>query len=609
MQTYVPFTARQIKPRGWLRRQLTIQAEGLGGQLDRIWPDVRDSAWIGGSREGWERVPYWLDGFVPLAYLLEDDGLIRRAKRYIDAIVAAQQPDGWLCPCPPEQRASYDTWALQLITKTLTVYHECSGDERIPDVLYRALKNYHDLLADGTLHLFDWGKFRWFECFVAIRFVYARCREPWLLDLARLLHEQGEDYTAETDKWQRPINRWRFETHIVNIAMMLRSEALTHDLLGLPYTDTAARLHDILEKYNGTPVGLFTGDECLSGLSPIQGTELCAVVEQMYSYEWLYACTGEEKWAERLELLAFNALPGTFDDRMQAHQYLQMSNQTSCEALPGRPLARTDGPEANVFGLEPNYGCCTANFHQGWPKLALSAFLSGDGVLHSALLLPCELDAPQAHIRLETDYPFLNSATYTVEARQPFTLTVRVPSFAEEVTVNGAPAAGSPLSFTFSAGERRQIVLSFSVRPRFIERPYGLRSVRCGSLVFSVPVPCRIVPREYERDGVPRKFPYCDYDYLPDGPFGFAFCGQELTVERRAPGAVPFSSQQPPVTVDAAMQPIDWGLEDGFERICAKLPHSTVPTGAPRTVRLVPYACAKLRMTELPEVDPAHSQL
>ena len=34
---------------------------------------------------------------------------------------------------------------------------------------------------------------------------------------------------------------------------------------------------------------------------------------------------------------------------------------------------------------------------------------------------------------------------------------------------------------------------------------------------------------------------------------------------------------------------------------------STVPTGAPRTVRLVPYACAKLRMTELPEADPVRS--
>jgi hypothetical protein len=27
--------------------------------------DVRDSRWIGGDRDGWERVPYWLDGFVP----------------------------------------------------------------------------------------------------------------------------------------------------------------------------------------------------------------------------------------------------------------------------------------------------------------------------------------------------------------------------------------------------------------------------------------------------------------------------------------------------------------------------------------------------------------
>ena len=47
------------------------------------------------------------------------------------------------------------------------------------------------------------------------------------------------------------------------------------------------------------PAGVFTGDECLSGVSPIQGAELCSVVELMYSYEHLYACTGDKKWAER----------------------------------------------------------------------------------------------------------------------------------------------------------------------------------------------------------------------------------------------------------------------------------------------------------------------
>ena len=75
-------TTKNIKPSGWLLKQLKIQAKGLCGNLDKVWPDIKDSAWIGGDREGWERVPYWLDGFVPLAYLLEDDDMIRRARLY-----------------------------------------------------------------------------------------------------------------------------------------------------------------------------------------------------------------------------------------------------------------------------------------------------------------------------------------------------------------------------------------------------------------------------------------------------------------------------------------------------------------------------------------------
>ena len=60
-------TTKEIKPEVWLSRQLEIQAEGLSGHLDLIWPDIRDSKWIGGDKDGWERVPYWLDGFIPLA--------------------------------------------------------------------------------------------------------------------------------------------------------------------------------------------------------------------------------------------------------------------------------------------------------------------------------------------------------------------------------------------------------------------------------------------------------------------------------------------------------------------------------------------------------------
>ena len=94
---YSRFTSKEIKPRGWLKRQLRIQAESLSGNLDKMWPDIRDSKWIGGDKDGWERVPYWLDGFIPLAYLLEDEDLIQRAQKYVEAIIAGQQPDGYDC--------------------------------------------------------------------------------------------------------------------------------------------------------------------------------------------------------------------------------------------------------------------------------------------------------------------------------------------------------------------------------------------------------------------------------------------------------------------------------------------------------------------------------
>ncbi len=592
------YTTDEIKPCGWLRRQLEIQAEGLSGNLDKIWPDIKDSAWIGGNKEGWERVPYWLDGFIPLAYLLENKDMIKRSKKYIDAIISFQKKDGWICPCDDGKRKTYDTWAVLLITKTLTVYYQCSKDEKIPDVIYSVLKNYYELLSNGEIKLFDWGNARWFEGFIAINFMYERCREQWLVDLARILREQGLDYNEAVPLWKRPLNRWRFDTHIVNIGMMLKSEAVSCDILGEEYTDNAERLHEILYKYNGTPVGLFTGDECLSGLSPIQGTELCSVVEQMYSYEILYAYTGDKKWAERLELLAFNALPAAISDDMWTHQYDQMSNQIACQKFPGKPIFRTNGEESHLFGLEPNFGCCTANFNQGWPKFALSAFMHNENTVINAVPVPSELKTDGIHIKIETDYPFDNSFKYSVEAEMPFVFRIRIPSFAENLIVNGKSVSADELSFDVT--DKLEISMSFDVSPCFEKRPCELNTVRCGSLVFSVPVGYKKKMYEFEKDGVERKFPYCDYEYIPTTDWNYAFCSTELDVQRHGVSDVPFSSEKPAVTLRSEVKKINWGLEDGYETVCAKQPESREPVGEAEEMLLYPYGSAKLRMTELP---------
>lgn len=594
------YTSNEIKPLGWLKRQLEIQAEGLSGNLDKIWNDIKNSAWIGGDKDGWERVPYWLDGFIPLAYLLENEDMIARAKKYIDAIISYQKPDGWICPCKDEDRNKYDTWAVQLISKTLTVYYQCSNDERIPDIIYRTLKNYYDLLKEGEIKLFDWGNARWFECFIAINFLYERCGEEWLKDLAKILKEQGMDYNEAIPLWKRPLNRWRFDTHIVNIGMMLKSEAVSCGILGGEYTDNAEKLHEILKEYNGTPVGLFTGDECLSGLSPIQGTELCAVAEQMYSYEILYAFTGDKKWAERLEVLAFNALPATISDDMWTHQYDQMSNQIACIKFPGKPIFRTNGQESHLFGLEPNYGCCTANFNQAWPKLALSVFMHNGDTVINAVPVPSELKTEDKYIRIETEYPFKNTFKYTVKAKKGFGFKIRVPSFAENLTVNGEKMSGDMLSFDIGAGEEKKIIVGFDTVPYFEKRPHDLNTVKCGSLVFSVPVKFEKNMLEYERDGVERKFPYCDYELIPVSDWNYAYCSDRLEIQRGNVDDVPFSSEKPPVTVKATVKKINWGYEDGYDTVCAKIPESREPIGDAAEILLYPYGCAKLRMTEMP---------
>src|SRR5512138_935346 len=95
-----PLPLGSIRPEGWLARQLRIQADGLSGHLDEFWPDVGQSKWFGGTAEGWERAPYWLDGAIPLAWVLEDQRLQGKMRRHVETILAGQRADGWYGPYP-----------------------------------------------------------------------------------------------------------------------------------------------------------------------------------------------------------------------------------------------------------------------------------------------------------------------------------------------------------------------------------------------------------------------------------------------------------------------------------------------------------------------------
>ena len=78
-----------IRPRGWLRNQLEIMRSGTTGHLDEVYAKImNDNGWLGGQGDGWEETPYWLDGAVPLAYL------VRRYKTQRESIEVYQLDAG-----------------------------------------------------------------------------------------------------------------------------------------------------------------------------------------------------------------------------------------------------------------------------------------------------------------------------------------------------------------------------------------------------------------------------------------------------------------------------------------------------------------------------------
>ncbi len=602
------FTAQELKPTGWLKRQLEIQAAGLAGNLDKVWPDVRDSRWIGGDKEGWERVPYWLDGFIPLAWLLDNEDMKARATRYVDAILERQQPDGWLCPCSDEERTHYDMWALILIGKVLAVYGDCTGDPRIETALYKAFRQYYLYINCITLN--QWGAARWFECLIPIFWLYERRPEKWLLTLALKLRCQGMDYEALFEHWpnQEPDDNWSFLNHVVNMAMCIKASGL-FALAGGGDPDAFAEMAwQTLMRDHGMACGHFTGDECLAGTSPIRGSELCSVAEAMYSYEWLAALTGFEKWGDRLEMTAFNALPAAISPDMWSHQYDQLTNQPQCTRFPDKehPFG-TNGPESHLFGLEPNFGCCTANFGQAWPKLALSALMrTQEGIAVTAIApvkVETVINGKKVTCELRTNYPFEDGYQVVVCAEEPvrFALDLRIPGFAQKALVDGAAAEpGKSFRIERLWEGSTEVTVTLSFQAEYVSRPSGLFCVRRGPLVYSLPVKEQWNRIEYVRDDVERKYPYCDYELLPLTPWNYGFVGGELTFHQGTVGDCPFSPEGAPVWIETSLAQVDWQMKNG---LCEELPRSKAPISAPETLRLIPYGCTNLRMTELPILE------
>ena len=160
------------------------------------------------------------------------------------------------------------------------------------------------------------------------------------------------------------------QTHIVNVTMALKYPALVTYFQDQGGEEILEKAIQDLTRFHGVVTGAVNGDEHLAGNDPARGAELCSIAEYMFSLEMSLEIFGDPKYGDLLERLAYNAYPAMFSEDYTGHQYLQQANQIRA-TNEERPWFNNE-KDSNTYGLEPNFGCCTANMHQAWPKLVQS---------------------------------------------------------------------------------------------------------------------------------------------------------------------------------------------------------------------------------------------
>ncbi len=336
------------------------------------------------------------------------------------------------------------------------------------------------------------------------------------------------------------------ENHGVNTGMGLKYGGVRYRLTGdAKDQGSVFRMLDLLDRYHGQATGIFTCDEHLAGRSPSQGTELCTVVEAMYSLEVAAGILADPRLGDRLEQLAFNALPATFTKDMTAHQYDQQCNQVICSAK-GEHVYTSNGPEANLYGLEPNFGCCTANMHQGWPKFVSHLWMkTDDGGLAAIAYAPCvietKIQGKPVKVTVETSYPFREEIAIKVTVAEPMTfpLHLRIPGWAdryelrlptrsadEEAVGRGGTISGQrrypaqswkyiPLSLSWSG--TKTLILRLPLSVRLFQGDNNAVAIERGPLVYALPV-----DTEWKKLRDRPNLPFDDWEVYPKSPWNYA---------------------------------------------------------------------------------------
>ena len=636
-KTYIELPIGAIQPQGWLKEQLNRMRTGMTGYLDSIYSQVvgQRNGWIGGDGDVWERGPYWIDGLLPLAYIMNDAELKKKVQPWIEWTLTSQKPNGYFGPDTdrePEEglqrNNSRDWWPKMVMLKVMQQYYSATGDKRVISFMtnyfnYQLKELPNHPLGNWTF----WGEQRGGDNLMMVYWLYNITGDSFLLELGELIHKQTFNWT-DVFLRQDHLSR-QHSLHCVNLGQGFKEPVVYFQQNQNPEQLKAVKkaVRDMRNTI-GLPIGLWAGDELLRFGNPVQGSELCTTVEMMYSLESILQITGDVQWADHLEKIAYNALPTQTTDNFDARQYYQQVNQIKV-SRDIRNFVTPHHDTDNLFGELTGYPCCTSNMHQGWPKFTQNLwYATNDNGIAALIYAPSEVLAKVGNgkfitVKESTQYPFEETITFTIEFRNrkekeiKFPFHLRIPEWCKNpvITINGENATvetrqGEIAKINRIWKNNDKIVLHLPMEVSISQWYDGGAAVERGPLLYALKMNENWQKKTTESHEA-KRYGKWYYQVTSDAPWNYALPNHNLRKENIKNAFIveikdsaydyPWTLQNAPITIKTkGLRLPGWKEYSGSTGPIPFFTQQGEDVGKEEDIELIPYGCSTLRIAVFP---------
>ncbi len=495
---------RDIRSAGWLQDFLHRQAKGLTGNVAvsgypygyKFWGTKAENT--AGSYAAWwpyEQTAYWIDGALKCGYLVGDEALYHNALEEVDFAIDHAATDGFI---GPDSLREKDRWPHAVFFRAVLAQYEISQDAHYLEALIRHYRS--------TPHPMGWD--RDVTGVEILLHLYQESGQPDLLEMAETLYARFNAQWPEHDCSINTLLSEKQQTeHGVTYNEEAKLAAMLYSATGQEeYLQAAVHGYAKLDRDSLLADGLHSCSEHIRGKDARDMHETCDLTDHTWALAYLLQATGEARYADRIEQVIYNALPGSITKDFRALQYFSCPNQVIATSSSNHNLFMHG---LNWMSYRPDHEvqCCPGNLHRAMPNFISKMWLrTPDGGIVAALYGPGELQTTAGAentpltIIARTRYPYEESIEFSIQPERPvsFPVSVRIPAWCRRarLTLNDQPMEVDlqPGSFfaierVWTPGDMLRLELPFELAME--SWPHNGVSLRYGPLTLALPVPTR----------------------------------------------------------------------------------------------------------------------